>query len=205
MSQRHHSRLSRCRQLRFIRKESCPDPGAASNPHTYRRPDSNTNRKCSAESVDWKIPARGFHVSIYPAVLGSDIAGVVSAIGPDVKNFKVSDRAMCQGDMLNPDKCAFQQYMVVSSIIACNIPENITNDEASTVCVASIAARVSLFHETGLAISPPFWPGVPSRKRSDMILITGGSTSVGQYCIQFCVLAGFKRILTTAALRTANS
>jgi NADPH:quinone reductase-like Zn-dependent oxidoreductase len=32
-----------------------------------------------------------------------------------------------------------------------------------------------------------------------MILIMGGSTSVGQYCIQFCVLAGFKRILTTCS------
>jgi NADPH2:quinone reductase len=27
----------------------------------------------------------------------------------------------------------------------------------------------------------------------------GGSTSVSQYCIQFCVLAGFKRILTTCS------
>lgn len=36
-------------------------------------------------------------------------------------------------------------------------------------------------------------------KRSDMIFIMGGSTSVGQYCIQFCVLAGFKRILTTCS------
>jgi len=45
--------------------------------------------------------------------------------------------------MLNLDECAFQQCMVVSSAIACKIPENITNDAASTVCVASIAALVS--------------------------------------------------------------
>ena len=32
-----------------------------------------------------------------------------------------------------------------------------------------------------------------------MILIMGGSTSVGQYYIQFCVRAGFKRILTTCS------
>jgi NADPH:quinone reductase-like Zn-dependent oxidoreductase len=37
-----------------------------------------------------------------------------------------------------------------------------------------------------------------------MILIMGGSTSVGQYCIQFCVLAGFKRILTTCSPKNSE-
>lgn len=56
--------------------------------------------------VDWKIPARGFHVSIYPAVLGSDIAGVVSALGPDATCFKIGDRVSAVQEIFQV-KCLF--------------------------------------------------------------------------------------------------
>ncbi len=42
--------------------------------------------------VDWKIQKHGAFVSDYPAVLGSDIAGEVAALGEGVTKFQVGDR-----------------------------------------------------------------------------------------------------------------
>lgn len=42
--------------------------------------------------VDWKIQASGYFVSEYPAVLGSDSAGVVVALGEGVTTFAVGDK-----------------------------------------------------------------------------------------------------------------
>jgi len=42
--------------------------------------------------VDYKIRNGAFDIQIYPAVLGSDIAGEVDEIGEGVKEFKKGDR-----------------------------------------------------------------------------------------------------------------
>ena len=42
--------------------------------------------------VDWKIHDLGFGVSEYPAILGSDSAGVIVALGEGVTKVKVGDR-----------------------------------------------------------------------------------------------------------------
>jgi len=42
--------------------------------------------------VDWKIQKHGAFVTNYPAILGSDIAGEVAALGEGVTKFKVGDR-----------------------------------------------------------------------------------------------------------------
>ena len=42
--------------------------------------------------VDWKIQAFDFFIKEYPAVLGTDAAGIVKAVGEGVTDFKVGDR-----------------------------------------------------------------------------------------------------------------
>lgn len=42
--------------------------------------------------VDWKIQQTGYFVTEYPAVLGTDSAGVVVAVGEGVSKFVVGDK-----------------------------------------------------------------------------------------------------------------
>lgn len=44
--------------------------------------------------VDYKIKDTGLFVTQYPAVLGTDIAGIVEELGEGVENFRKGDRVL---------------------------------------------------------------------------------------------------------------
>ncbi|KAF8705408.1 Alcohol dehydrogenase GroES-like domain, partial [Rhizoctonia solani] len=144
--------------------------------------------------VDWKIIDYGIFLENFPAVLGSDGAGVVEAVGPEVTDFKVGDRVFFQGAYNRDDETTFQEKAIVQTDIISKIPDNITDDQASTIPVASLAALVGLFQKTGVEV-PVNGPTANGKG----VLILGGSSSVGQFAIQLARIAGFSPIATTAS------
>ncbi|CUA66954.1 hypothetical protein RSOLAG22IIIB_02862 [Rhizoctonia solani] len=149
--------------------------------------------------LDWKIIDYGIFVEKFPAVLGLDGAGVVDAVGPEVTGFKVGDRVFFQGSVDPVDQATYQQYSIVDTDILSKTPNNINDDRASTIPVCAVTAYFGLFQKTG--ISPPVSGPTASGKS---ILILGGSSSVGQFAIQFARLAGFSTIVTTASSHHAD-
>ncbi|CAE6463478.1 unnamed protein product [Rhizoctonia solani] len=144
--------------------------------------------------VDWKIIDYGIFLQNFPAVLGTDGAGVVEAVGPEVNDFKVGDRIFFQGAYGRDDETTFQEKAIVQTDIIAKIPDNITDDQASTIPVAAVAALVGLFQKTGIEV-PVNGPTANGKG----VLILGGSSSVGQFAIQLARIAGFSPIVTTAS------
>ena len=80
------------------------------------------NHAIAANPVDWKIQDFGIIINIYPAVLGSDVCGIVTEIGPEVTKFKVGDRvAGFAGVIYNkdPDHGAWQTYTILRRSLLC--------------------------------------------------------------------------------------
>ncbi|CAE7159755.1 unnamed protein product [Rhizoctonia solani] len=144
--------------------------------------------------VDWKIIDYGIFIEKFPAVLGTDGAGIIEAVGPDVTNFKPGDKVFFQGNYGRVDETTFQEKSIVETDIISKIPDNITEDQASTVPLAAFTALVGLFQNTGVEL-PVNGPTANGKG----VLILGGSSSVGQFGIQLAHIAGFSPIVTTAS------
>jgi len=154
--------------------------------------------------VDWKIQAWGYFVTDFPAILGSDSAGVVAAVGEGVTSFVVGDRVLHQGYFTNR-LATFQQYTIIYPDIAAKIPSNISFDQAASIPLGLATGAVGLFGpndvKSGLGYAAPWEEGNAGKYAGQPIFIFGGSSSVGAYTIQLAKLAGFSPIITTASPR----
>jgi len=131
--------------------------------------------------------------------LGTDGAGIIEAVGPDVTTYKPGDRVFFQGRYGFPEGTTFQQYALVETDIISKTPDNVSDDQAATIPVAALAALVGLFQKSGI----PFPENGPTASGKP-VLIIGGSSSVGQYGIQLARIAGFSPIITTASSQHAE-
>lgn len=98
--------------------------------------------------VDWKMRDTGVFIPEYPAIFGSDAAGTVAAVGPDVSDFQPGDRVFFQGILGVYDSCTFQQYCKMPAVLVSKTPKNVSDDQAAGVQLALIAALVALYDKT---------------------------------------------------------
>ncbi|GLB40724.1 putative alcohol dehydrogenase GroES-like domain [Lyophyllum shimeji] len=152
--------------------------------------------------VDWKVQKYGIFLEKYPAILGTDIAGVVEAVGEGVTGFATSDRVLFQGAW-EKDFAGYQQHTLSEVEITAKIPAELSYDQAATIPVGIAAAVGGLYlpKPHGANLTPPLDPSTQGKYAGKPIVVLGGATSVGQFAIQFAKLSGFSPIITTASLK----
>ncbi|CCO30217.1 Zinc-type alcohol dehydrogenase-like protein C2E1P3.01 [Rhizoctonia solani AG-1 IB] len=101
-----------------------------------------------------------------------------------------------QGRYGYDDETTFQEKTIVQTDIISKIPDNITEDQASTIPAGALAALFGLFQKTGIDV-PTNGPTASDKG----VLILGGSSSVGQFAVQLARIAGFSPIVTTASVK----
>jgi NADPH:quinone reductase-like Zn-dependent oxidoreductase len=161
------------------------------------------NHAVAVNPVDWMIPYLGkrlFAWIKYPFILGSDLAGEVTAIGGGITNVKVGDRvlAFAAGTAKQRNRAvesAFQVYTIVSPHLVTNIPDNMPYAEAAVVPLGITTAACGLFQSDALSLKRPSADAEPT---GQWVLISGGATSVGSNAIQLAVAAGYS-VVTTAS------
>jgi NADPH:quinone reductase-like Zn-dependent oxidoreductase len=123
--------------------------------------------------------------------------GTVVQVGPKVtKDFKVGDRIAGFTHGVNSvekeDGC-FGEYAIAKADVQCKLPDNISDEDASTLGVGVTTVGQGLYQSLGLPL-----PG--SEKANEPLLIYGGSTATGSLAIQFAVLSGCQ-VITTCSPR----
>ena len=78
-----------------------------------------------------------------PLTLGSDLSGVVEAVGPEVAGFKVGDQVY---GVTNPQFCgAYAEYALASAAMIARKPPRLSHIEAASVPVVAVTAWQMLF------------------------------------------------------------
>ena len=167
------------------------------------------NHATAINIIDWRLQDLGTSMMYkwikYPCVLGSDVAGEVVEVGPQVTRFKVGDRIVGQAvgkdEKRNSDaEGAFQLYVVLLDHMASPIPDDMPYENACVLPLGTSTAACGLFQTDQLGLQ---LPSVNSKPKGETLLIWGGSTSVGSSAIQLAVSAGYE-VFTTSSPHNFN-
>lgn len=107
-----------------------------------------------------------------PTILGSDVAGVVEAVGKNVTGFKVGDEVY---GTKGPGACA--EYVAIPEKALASKPANLTFEETAAVPMAGVTALQSLRDVGRLQ---------PGQK----VLVNGASGGVGTFAVQIAKALG---------------
>lgn len=154
----------------------------------------------SVQPVDWKIQDYDFFVKEYPFILGTDVAGTVVEVSEGVTNVKKGDRVLAHCSGLGTGQAkhsGFQKYSVVSALLTSPIPDSVSFDEATVLPLALSTAAAGLYQKDHLDLP---LPKADATKRDvgkgKVILVYGGSSSVGSAAIQLAVASGVAVVTT---------
>lgn len=119
-----------------------------------------------------------------PAITGTDFAGVVDAVGPEVTRFKVGDRVWGsnQGLLGRQGTCA--EFACVEEKWAYPAPDGVPDDQAAAAALVGITAHLGLFHRAKL-------------QAGEVVFVNGGTGGVGSMVVQMAKAAG-ATVVTTA-------
>lgn len=116
-----------------------------------------------------------------PLTLGSDLSGVVVAVGPGVTEFVAGDEVF---GVTNPRFVgAYAEYAVASAAMLARKPRSLTHERAASVPVIGVTAWQGLFEHARL-------------QSGQTVLIHGAAGNVGAYAVQLAHRAGLHTIAT---------
>ncbi|KAJ3062158.1 hypothetical protein HDU98_001950 [Podochytrium sp. JEL0797] len=120
----------------------------------------------------------------FPAVLGIDYAGVVVAVGENVKSVKVGDEVYGKTGAIK-GKGAYAEYIKVHTVedIVVPRPDNITPEQAAGVGVVALTAYIGLVTYAGLSL-------FEEENKDKQVLVIGASGGVGIFAVQIAKLLG---------------
>jgi NADPH:quinone reductase len=119
-----------------------------------------------------------------PFIVGSDLAGVVEAVGPEARRFKVGDRVWgsCQG--LLGRQGTFAEFAAIEENYLYPIPYGVRDECAAACALVSLTANLGLVRDAQL-------------KSGETLFVNGGTGGVGSMVVQMAKALG-ARVITTA-------
>ncbi|CDK27122.1 unnamed protein product [Kuraishia capsulata CBS 1993] len=192
MPENRAAHITAFKETAKLKVDSAPYPSVTPDTIVVR------NRAVATNPVDWILLKFGFVVKWLlklPYVGGEDSAGEVVEVGNSVSNFKIGDRVFCyctglDSKINNPAYGSFQLYSLIDPKVATLIPDELSFSKAAVLPLGLATAAAALFGQTNLAMDYPTLPH--ARRNGQVVIIWGGSTSVGLNAIQLAVAAGYE-------------
>jgi NADPH:quinone reductase-like Zn-dependent oxidoreductase len=132
----------------------------------------------SVNPIDVKVRNGDFKLLVpyrAPFVLGHDVAGVVTRVGPRVTQFKVGDEVYARPDDLRIG--TFAEYIAVKETSVALKPNNVSMEEAASIPLVGLTAWQALVEKAQL-------------KKGQKVFIQAGSGGVGTIAIQLAKQLG---------------
>ena len=123
-----------------------------------------------------KAPSPRAH---FPAVLGSDAAGIIAAVGPGVSGFKVGEA------VYGVANGSYAQYATARAQNVAPIPKGMSFEQAGALAISGLSALEGI--DDALELKP-----------GQSIIIHGATGAVGTLAVQLAKLRG-ARVLATAS------
>ncbi|MER5357441.1 NADP-dependent oxidoreductase [Streptomyces sp. NPDC002785] len=143
-------------------------------------------RAAGVNPVDWKLRTGytrpGGEPQPFPTVFGSEAAGVVEGVGPDIEGFAVGDEVFG-----NPVTGGYAEYTLLPVAVTAHKPAELSFTDAAVLPVAAATAHDGI-RQLGLA------PG-------STLLITGAGGGVGTVAVQLARHAGVHVIGAASAAK----
>jgi len=174
-------------------------------------------RAVAVNPLDWVVQGTGrmtYRWLTHPAVLGTDVAGEVVAVGSAVTRLAVGDRVV--GLATGTDKGrdprhegAFQTHTALLERLTTVIPDDLSFEQAAVLPLGVSTAACALFQERHLGLRLPRSAsdaggavsdaGGPAPREREVVVVWGGSTSVGMNAVQLATAAGYDVVSTASA------
>ncbi|BAV04985.1 bifunctional protein: zinc-containing alcohol dehydrogenase [Filimonas lacunae] len=141
--------------------------------------------------LDSKIRSGEFKILLTyktPFILGHDVAGVVTKVGPAVQKFKVGDEVYSRPADYRIG--TFAEFIAVKEKDLALKPKNLSMEEAAAIPLVGLTAWQALIQKGNL-------------KKGQKVFIQAGSGGVGTFAIQLARYMGATVATTTSAGNTA--
>ena len=142
--------------------------------------------------IDTKIRAgvAPYAMPELPAILGTDLAGVVEEVGEDVTTFKVGDEVYGLAGGVRGLQGSLAEYSAVDVNLLAIKPKNVSMREAAAIPLVFLTA----------------WEGLVDRANvgaGQSVLVQGGAGGVGHAAVQIAVARGAKVFATASKSKAA--
>ncbi|MDY6896740.1 MAG: zinc-dependent alcohol dehydrogenase family protein [Cyanobacteriota bacterium] len=142
--------------------------------------------------IDTKLRKRGtFYPDKMPAILGCDGAGIVEAVGAEVKRFQVGDEVFFCSGGLGEHQGNYAEFTTVEERFVAKKPKSVSFIEAAAAPLVLITAWEALYERGRLE------PG-------EKVLIHAGAGGVGHVAIQLAKLKGADVCTTVSSQEKAD-
>jgi NADPH:quinone reductase-like Zn-dependent oxidoreductase len=159
------------------------------------------NHAVAVNTID---PAQqgGFQVKKWPIVPGHDLAGEVHAVGSGVTRFKRGDRVIGHSWQFftnEPGDGAFSHYCRIPAANAAILPDSVAYTEGVVLPLAIDTAAAGFYQEGYMGLEFPSLDSSKASSKGEVVVIYGGSSSVGCAAIQLAANAGYRVFATASA------